>query len=62
MSSWRVENVDSHGSIAVASVMRRLLGDGGLLLEADDPPFLVGLNDAELLGGLGSGDFNGGQQ
>jgi len=35
--------------------MRRLLGDGGLFLEADDAPFFVGLNDAELFGSLEAG-------
>src|SRR5260370_19471233 len=55
----RIENVDAHRGIAVAGVMRRLFGDGGFFLEADDAPFFVGLNDAELLGGLGGGYFDG---
>src|SRR5229473_4655100 len=54
-----IENVDAHRGITVARVMRRLFGDGGLFLEADDAPVLVRLNDAELLGGLGGGYFDG---
>src|SRR2546427_10419156 len=38
---------------------RRFLGDGGLFLEADDAPLFIGLNDAELLGRLERGDFDG---
>src|SRR6266851_3648472 len=53
-----IEDVDSHGGIAVASVVRRLLGKGGFFLEAHDAPVLVGLNYAELLRGQGCGYFD----
>jgi len=51
----RIEDVNSHRSIAVPRVVRRLFRDGRLFLEADDAPILVGLNHAELLGSLGAG-------
>src|SRR6267143_1203395 len=55
----RIEDVNSHRSIAVARVVRRLFRDGRLFLEADDAPILVGLNHAELLGSLGGWYFDG---
>src|SRR5271166_3383305 len=55
-----IKNVDAHGGVAMSSFVRRLLGLGGLLLEADDAPVLVGFDDPELLGGLGDGDTDGG--
>src|SRR5437667_259307 len=55
----RIEDVNSHRSIAVARVVRRLFGDGRLFLEADDSPILVGLNHTELLRSLGGGYFDG---
>src|SRR5712692_4844101 len=55
----RIEDVNSHGSIAVARVVRRLFRDGRLFLEADDAPILVGLNHTELFGGLGGEYFDG---
>src|SRR5712664_463797 len=55
----RIEDVNSHRSIAVACVVRRLFGDGRLFLETDDAPILVGLNHTELLGSLGGWYFDG---
>src|SRR6267143_321710 len=55
----RIEDVNSHRSIAVARVVRRLFRDGRLFLETDDAPILVGLNHTELLGSLGGWYFDG---
>src|SRR5467141_2384415 len=54
-----IEDVNSHRSIAVARVVRRLFRDGRLFLETDDAPILVGLNHTELLGSLGGWYFDG---
>src|SRR5712691_1585824 len=54
-----IEDVNSHRSIAVARVVRRLFRDSRLFLEADDAPILVGLNHTELFRGLGGGYFDG---
>src|SRR5260370_30456714 len=54
-----IENVDAHRGIAIPRVMWRLLRNGRLFLEADDAPILVGLNHAELFGGLGGEYFDG---
>ena len=43
-----------------AGLCGETLGLGGLFLEADDAPVLVGFDDAELLGGFLGGDFDGG--
>src|SRR5712664_4354376 len=54
----RIEDVDSHRGIAMARVVRRLLGKGGFFLEADDAPVLVGFNHTELLHSQGCGYFD----
>src|SRR5208283_2707934 len=55
-----IKNIDAHGGVAMGSLVRRLLGLGGLLLKANDAPILIGFEDTELLGGLSDGDSDGG--
>ena len=54
-----IENVDAHGGVALAGLVRRLLGMSGLFLEAGDAPVFVDFDDAELMGGLGGGNLDG---
>ena len=55
-----IENVYAHGRVAVRRFMRRSFRLGRFFLKAHDAPVLVGFDNAELFGGFGSGDFNGG--
>src|SRR5256885_6674911 len=54
-----IENVDAHGGVALAGLVRRLFRMSGLFFEADDAPVLVDFDDAELMGGLGGWNLDG---
>src|SRR5438128_7108059 len=55
----RVENVDAHGGVAKAGLVRRLLRLRGLFFEADDAPVFVHFDHAELVSGFTHGNLNG---
>src|SRR6266481_6449877 len=55
----RVEDVNAHGGVAVAGMMRGLFWLRGFFLEADDAPILINFDHAELLGSLLHGNLDG---
>src|SRR2546425_886611 len=55
----RIEDVDAHGGVALAGLVRRLFWVSGLFFKAHNAPVLVDFNDAELVSGFGGGNLNG---
>ncbi len=56
----RVKNVNAHGDVGLVGMQAGGLRFGGFLLETQDAPVGVGLDDAEPLGGLGGVHLDGG--
>ncbi len=55
----RIENVNTHRSVAMARTMRRVLGLGWLFFESHDPPIVIDFNHSELPRGLRGGNLDG---